>query len=108
MYHAYGQTFYVMLCPALGNALYMMPKFDFLQFLGYVEKYKVTSIGAVPPVMIALAKHPAVDKFDLSSIRSMGSGAAPLSKDTAHDVEKRFFQKHGQNMKIRQGWGMTE
>lgn len=85
-----------------------MPKFDFLQFLGNVQKYQITVITAVPPIMIALAKHPAVAKFDLSSVRTMGSGAAPLSAEIAHEVEDKFKTIHKSPLKVRQGWGMTE
>lgn len=104
----FGQTYYVMICPALNSPLYMLSKFDFLGFLGYVEKYQITMIGAVPPIMIALAKHPAVAKFNLSSVRSMGSGAAPLSAEIAHEVEEKFKTQQKADIKVRQGWGMTE
>ena len=107
MYHAYGQTYYVMVIPALSIPLYIIPKFDFLTFLTYIGKYRITSIAAVPPILTALAKHPVVDKFDLSSVFSIGSGAAPLSSEIETAVEKRML-KHGQTLRIRQGWGMTE
>ena len=32
----------------------------------------------VPPIMLALAKHPAVDEYDLSALELIMSGAAPL------------------------------
>lgn len=88
--------------------LYMIQKFDFLEFLGYIEKYKVTSIAGVPPIMIALAKHPGVSKFDLSSVRALGSGAAPLGKDVMKEVEGKFLKRYGADIRVRQGWGMTE
>ena len=47
-------------------------------------------IAAVPPIMVALAKHPQVLKTDMSSIKMAGSGAAPLSAETAAQVEKRL------------------
>jgi 4-coumarate--CoA ligase len=97
-----------MLCPALNTPLYMLRKFDFLEFLKYVEKYEVTSIAGVPPIMIALAKHPEVTKFDLSRIRGLGSGAAPLGKDIMREVEGKFQTSYGTEIKVRQGWGMTE
>jgi acyl-CoA synthetase (AMP-forming)/AMP-acid ligase II len=97
-----------MFFPALGTQLFVVQKFEFLQFLKYLEKYEVTSISGVPPIMIALAKHPAVAKFNLSHIRTLGSGAAPLGKDIAREVEGMFQKKYGTQIRIRQGWGMTE
>jgi 4-coumarate--CoA ligase len=108
MYHAYGQTFYVMLTPVMNIKLFMIPKFNFIDFLGYIEKYKITSVGGVPPIILAFAKSPAVSKYDLSSLRGMSSGAAPLSKEVMREVTARFQKEHGMEMRIRQGWGMTE
>ncbi|TGZ79203.1 acetyl-CoA synthetase-like protein [Ascodesmis nigricans] len=107
MYHAYGQTYYVMLTPVLNWPLYILPKFDFVEFLTCIQKYQITTIGAVPPILTALAKHPVVKKFDLSSIRSIGSGAAPLPKEISREIEESFG-KMGKELRVRQGWGMTE
>ena len=97
-----------MLFPSVNIPLFVIPKFDFLQFLGYIQKFRITSIAGVPPIMVALAKHPAVDKFDLSSLTGLGSGAAPLGKDIIRDLEGKLNKKYKNNLKIRQGWGMTE
>lgn len=43
-----------------------MPKFDLEQFLSNIQKYKITTGYIVPPIAVALAKHPLVDKYDLS------------------------------------------
>lgn len=56
--------------------------------------------------MIFLAKHPLVDKYDLSSIKVMYSGAAPLSKDIQSQVIKRIGK--GKCLPVLQGYGMTE
>lgn len=52
----------------------MMRKFEFEDFLRTVQKYKVTNLTLVPPVVLALAKSPLVDKYDLSSVNEMGCG----------------------------------
>ncbi|KAK6509514.1 hypothetical protein TWF481_004254 [Arthrobotrys musiformis] len=103
MYHAYGMAAFVMLAPKQGVKVYVMPKFDFVEYLKCIEKYKVTSIAAVPPIVVAFAKHPAVDKTDLSSVRSIGCGAAPLSAETAIAAEAKF-----NNVRILQGYGLSE
>lgn len=96
-----------MTLPALNQPTYVIPKFDFVQFLGYIQKFKITSITGVPPILTALAKHPVVDKFDLSSVHTIGCGAAPLSSEVEKTLETRM-EKYGIKLRIRQGWGMTE
>lgn len=83
----------------------MMPKFDFLEMLGYMEKFRITDFIMVPPIAVALAKHPAVKTFDLSSIETMGCGSAPLGRDVSAQVERLWPQG---KLNMKQGWGMTE
>ncbi|KAK8095623.1 AMP-binding enzyme [Apiospora kogelbergensis] len=105
MYHAYGQTYFAVNYPKLQVPAYMMPKFDFVKVLENVQKYRITSLNCVPPIVVALAKHPLVRKYDLSSLESIGSGAAPLSGEIAEEVSKLW---PAGAMEVRQGWGMTE
>ena len=51
---------------------------------------QVTNAPLVPPLVLFLAKHPLVDKFDLSSLKSLSSGAAPLGRDLEIGVAKRL------------------
>jgi len=104
MYHAYGQTYFIANSFYRAIPVYIMPKFDFVQLLEHIQKFKITSLTLVPPIAVALAKHPAVKNYDLSSVQEMGCGAAPLGRDVSQQVEN--IMKGRVNMK--QGWGMTE
>lgn len=104
LYHAYGQTFFIAGAFDRSVPVYIMAKFDFLKFLEYTQKFKITDYQLVPPIAILLAKHPAVKDYDLSSVESIGSGAAPLGRDVALQVEKRLAT----GVNLKQGWGMTE
>ncbi|PSR97052.1 hypothetical protein BD289DRAFT_459172 [Coniella lustricola] len=104
-YHAYGQTYFIANCPVQRIPVYVMPKFDFLKFLQHIEKFRITILTCVPPIIIALAKHPAARKADLSSVETVGSGAAPLAADVAKECEE-LFKANG--VIVSQGWGMTE
>ncbi|KAK8081712.1 hypothetical protein PG996_000493 [Apiospora saccharicola] len=95
MYHAYGQTYFAVNYPKLEIPTYVMEKFDFVKVLENVQKFRITSLNC----------HPLVRKYDLSSIESIGSGAAPLSGDIADEVTKLW---PAETIKVRQGWGMTE
>ncbi|CAD0081713.1 unnamed protein product [Aureobasidium vineae] len=92
MYHAYGQTYYCVGTIARSIPTYIMQKFDFLKMLSYVEKYKVTDLTMVPPIAVAMAKHPASRQHDLSSVRYIGSGAAPLGSEVSKEVEQLWPQ----------------
>jgi 4-coumarate--CoA ligase len=67
-----------------------------------VQQHKVTRFFAVPPIVLALAKHPLVDQFDLSSLHQVFSGAAPLGADLAAEAAARV------GCEVVQGFGMTE
>ena len=105
LYHAYGQTFYTCNFPRLAIPCYIMKGFDFEKMLQYVQKYRINFITAVPPIVVALAKHPVVKKYDISSVESIACGAAPLSKEISDEVVKLWPEGA---VTLRQGWGMTE
>ncbi|XP_065856647.1 probable CoA ligase CCL10 [Euphorbia lathyris] len=86
-----------------GNTAVCMEKFELSKMLRSIEKYRVTHVYVVPPVMIALAKQNAVKNFDLSSLQVLGSGAAPLGKDVMEECSKNL-----PHVNIMQGYGMTE
>jgi 4-coumarate--CoA ligase len=88
-----------------GVPVYMMAKFDFVQMLEYTQKYRITYLVLVPPVVVAMAKHPITKKYDLSSIENVASGAAPLGREVCIELEK-LWPNNAVN--VKQGWGMTE
>jgi 4-coumarate--CoA ligase len=55
----------------------ILERFNMQLFLDTIQKYKITFAYVVPPIVLGLAKDPLVDKYDLSSIKMMNSGAAP-------------------------------
>ncbi|KAI3791501.1 hypothetical protein L2E82_05273 [Cichorium intybus] len=90
MFHIFG--FAVILYSQLqeGTPVVSMEKFSFEGVLKNIEKYKVTHLWAVPPVILALTKQDVVNKFDLSSLKQIVSGAAPLGKDLIDECAKKF------------------
>jgi acyl-CoA synthetase (AMP-forming)/AMP-acid ligase II len=101
-FHIYGLTVILNMSLAQGATVITMPRFDLEQFLQLVEKHQVTRVNVVPPILLGLAKHPAVDEYDLSSLKELTSGAAPLGEDLAEAVVARI----GSN--VIQGYGLTE
>jgi acyl-CoA synthetase (AMP-forming)/AMP-acid ligase II len=101
-FHIYGMVVIMMLGLAGGGTIVSMPRFDLMEFLAIVQKYKVSILPLVPPIVLGLVKHPAVAQFDLSTVRLVFSGAAPLGEDIA----KALATKLG--CPVVQGYGMTE
>ena len=101
-YHIYGMT--VIMGGALRNGatIVTMPRFDLEQFLGLLQTHRVTIGYLVPPIVLALAKHPLVDQYDLSALHDVMSGAAPLPESVATGAATRI------DMVVRQGYGLTE
>lgn len=85
-----------------GYHLIVMSKFDIEKWCSHVQNYRVTFSYIVPPVVLLLGKHPAVDKYDLSSLRMMNSGAAPLTQELVEAVYSRI------KVGIKQGYGLSE
>jgi acyl-coenzyme A synthetase/AMP-(fatty) acid ligase len=94
----------IVMNPALssGATVVTLPRFDLEGFLAAIERYRVTRIIVAPPIVLALAKHALVDRYDLSSLRVLASGAAPLGGEVARIAARRL------GCRIKQGYGMTE
>jgi acyl-CoA synthetase (AMP-forming)/AMP-acid ligase II len=101
-FHIYGMVVILNIGLARGATLVTMARFDLEAFLRALQDHRVTRAYVVPPIALALAKHPLVDEFDLSSIRVMLSGAAPLGADLEEACSRRL------GCGIVQGYGMTE
>jgi acyl-CoA synthetase (AMP-forming)/AMP-acid ligase II len=101
-FHIYGMT--VLLNAALHARarLVIMPSFDLGDFLANIQNRKCTIAYIAPPVAVALAKHPLIDEYDLSSLNTVMSGAAPLDADLGHAVAQRL------GCRVVQGYGMSE
>jgi acyl-CoA synthetase (AMP-forming)/AMP-acid ligase II len=101
-FHIYGQTVVMNCVLRDGSTIVTLPRFDFEAFLQMIERYRVTRAYVVPPIIVGLAKHPAVERHDLSSLWMMNSGAAPL--DAA--VEEACCARVP--VRLQQGYGLTE
>ncbi|TVY47242.1 putative 4-coumarate--CoA ligase [Lachnellula occidentalis] len=101
-FHIYGLTVLCHQSLYSGWQLVVMQKFDLHSFCANIQKHGITFAYAVPPVILQLGKSPIVADYDLSSIRMINSGAAPLTKDLVEAVWKRL------KIPIKQGYGLSE
>jgi len=101
-FHIYGMQVLMNGLLAHGVSVITMPRFDMKQALELIQRFGVTRFFAVPPMVLGLARSPLVDEYDISSIREVFSGAAPLGADLAAEASARI------GCPVVQGYGMTE
>ncbi len=101
-FHIYGMT--VVLCGVLrkGGCVVTMPQFDLAEYLRLTSNYGARRAYLVPPIALALAKNPMVDQYDLSRLKFVTSGAAPMGRQLEDDCSARI------GCMVKQGYGMTE
>ena len=102
LFHIYGMVVVMKLGLCNGATIVTMPRFDFEEFLAIVQKYRITNLPIVPPIVLAMVKSPIVSQYDLSAVRLVFSGAAPLGEAQARQLQERI------SCAVRQGYGMTE
>lgn len=101
-FHIYGLTGLVQQPLHRGIELVVMPAFDLKSFLAAVQTHKITFIYVAPPVIVRLARDPMVSDYDLSSVRMITCGAAPLTQELVDTVHQKF------KIKINQAYGLSE
>jgi len=101
-FHIYGMTVMMLSSLVIGAKMVTLPRFDFVQFLETIQNYKINFLHVVPPMILALAKQPIVEKYDLSSLKVIISGAAPLGGELQKIAAQRL------KCTVKQGYGMTE
>jgi acyl-CoA synthetase (AMP-forming)/AMP-acid ligase II len=101
-FHIYGQTAVMNCALRAGDTVVTLPRFDFEAFLKMIAEHRVTRAFVAPPIIVALSKHPAVERYDLSSLRMINSGAAPLGDDLEAACRARVHAR------LQQGYGLTE
>jgi acyl-CoA synthetase (AMP-forming)/AMP-acid ligase II len=101
-FHIYGMTAIMNCGLRAGATIVTMRRFDLDEFLRLMQDHRVTVAFVVPPIVLGLAKHPDVARYDLSSLRVILSGAAPLGADLAKECGERL------GCLVAQGYGLTE
>ncbi|KAL9113739.1 MAG: hypothetical protein Q9227_002184 [Pyrenula ochraceoflavens] len=101
-FHIYGLTCIIHGGIWSGTHTVILPKFSIEAFCATIQNFKITFVFIVPPMAILLSKHESIPNYDLSSIRMMNSGAAPLTREVVETCYKRT------GVKVKQGYGLSE
>lgn len=99
--HIYALVVVAHLGPYRGDGVIVLPKFEFKSFLSAIQDHKISNLYLVPPIIIMITKsRDIVKQYDMSSVLSIFTGAAPLGEETAEDLQSMFPK-----WAIRQGYG---
>ncbi|WNZ10678.1 4-coumarate--CoA ligase family protein [Streptomyces sp. 11x1] len=102
-FHIYGLTALMNAPLRLGATVVVLPRFDLEGYLKAIADHRITHLYVAPPIVLALAKHPAAERYDLSTVRHILSAAAPLDAKLAAACSARLSLPP-----VVQGYGMTE
>ncbi|KAI7907903.1 uncharacterized protein BX663DRAFT_557116 [Cokeromyces recurvatus] len=101
-FHIFGLTTLVFRAFYTNTPVVVIPKFNLQLVCQLIERYKITIGPLVPPIVVQFAKEDVVLKYDLTSLKMISSGAAPLRSEHIDALQLRI------KASIRQGYGMTE
>jgi len=85
-----------------GSTQVMMGRFDMELFLPLIQEHRINVLFTAPPVGVALSQTPLVDDYDVSSLRFIMFGAAPMSAELQLRIQERM------GTSVVQGYGLTE
>ncbi|GGV76743.1 AMP-dependent synthetase [Streptomyces griseoloalbus] len=102
-FHIYGLTALMNAPLRQGATVVVLPRFDLETFLAAIQNHRITGLYVAPPIVLALAKHPLVARYDLSSLKYIVSAAAPLDAHLAAACSRRLGLPP-----VGQAYGMTE
>jgi len=102
LFHIYGLVVVLNMGLYQGATIVTVPRFELETFLQTIQDYGVTLTHLVPPIVLALSKNPVVDNYDLSKLKTIFCGAAPLDEHLTRACMQRL------DCEVRQGYGMTE
>ena len=105
MYHGLGLVYYGLVAPKVRLPVVLMKRFRLPQFLENIERFQITDLLLVPPIVVAMAKSPCVRNYNISSVRRVLAGAAPLGMEATTLFERLWPPGLP---KLRQAWGMSE
>ncbi|KAL3641075.1 4-coumarate--CoA ligase-like 5 [Castilleja foliolosa] len=105
MFHIYGLAAFAAGLIASGSTIVILSKFEMDEMLTAIQKFSATYLPLVPPILVAMVNHADVinKKYDLSSLHSVLSGGAPLSKEVIEGFSAKYPK-----VTILQGYGLTE
>ncbi|OQV06756.1 hypothetical protein CLAIMM_11283 [Cladophialophora immunda] len=106
MYHGLGLVYFVFVAVKARLQTYTMQRYNLHDMLSCIDHFKITELLLVPTILLAIAKAPEArnGKYNLSSVKKVVAGAAPIGME----VTKQFEELWSGRLRVRQAWGMSE
>nr|XP_039272181.1 4-coumarate--CoA ligase 1-like isoform X3 [Styela clava] len=101
MYHS-GGFWGLIVSLSTGRKLVLEKEFDTKTMLRAIEKYKITYIMTVPPILIELVNDDNTANYDVSSLKQVACGGAVLAPDISRKIAQKF------DVDMRPEYGLTE
>lgn len=107
IYHGFPAVFYFTIAPHRRVPTYIMRDFDRHHMLSAIEKFRITDLAVVPPIVVGISKDVQArqGKYDLSSVKEVLCAAAPLAREQAEAFEQIWPNK---TVNLKQAFGLTE
>jgi long-chain acyl-CoA synthetase len=102
LFHVFGMSSELNVCVRFAGTMSLVPRFEPTKVLEVIQRDRVTIFEGVPTMYIALLNHPAIDQYDLSSLRIGISGGAAIPAEVLDDFERKF------GIVILEGYGLSE
>jgi long-chain acyl-CoA synthetase len=102
LFHGFGMSVCMNTPLSKGGTIVLLPRFDARELVKTVHKYKPTLFAGVPTMFIAIKELPDIDKYDLTSLRGIFVGAAPMPMAVMDEFSKRT------GAELIEGYGLTE
>ncbi|CAL9224464.1 unnamed protein product [Arabidopsis halleri] len=104
-FHTFGLLNFVLATIALGSTVVILPRFDLGEMMATAEKYRAKTLILVPPVLVTMINRAdeIMAKYDVSFLKTVRCGGAPLSKEVTEGFKKKY-----PTVDVYQGYALTE
>jgi acyl-CoA synthetase (AMP-forming)/AMP-acid ligase II len=103
LFHVTGCNSQFMTQIRLGGTSVLMPRFDAAAFLAAIPQYRITLLTSVPTIYELVLRHPDLGSTDLSSVRTLSYGGAPIAPELVHRLREAF-----PDARVGNGFGLSE
>jgi long-chain acyl-CoA synthetase len=103
LFHVTGCCSQFMTQMSLGGTAVIMPRFAPAEFLAAIPQYGITQLTSVPTIYELALRHPDFPTTDVSSVRTLSYGGAPIAPELVHRLIAAF-----PNARLGNGFGLSE
>jgi acyl-CoA synthetase (AMP-forming)/AMP-acid ligase II len=103
LFHVTGCNSQMVTQARIGGTSVVMPRFEPQAFLGAIEQHRIALLTSVPTIYELVLRHPDFARTDVSSVRTLSYGGAPMAPELVHRLLAAF-----PNARLGNGFGLSE